>query len=335
MTNSSIGSHIQAFFAEYLISQRDMSPHTIAGYRDSVKLLLAFAARRRHKEAAALTFEDLGADVVLEFLDDIEKTRGNTIRTRNARLSAIHTLFRYVAAHEPQLLGLSQRICAIPVKKTIASRCITYLEYEEVLHILASIDQSRPLGGRDYLLILLLFETGARASELVGLRTSSLRFVEPAQVCILGKGRKERICPLRKKTAALIQAHLRERDVMALDAPLFVGLRGEPLSRFGLIRLVQRHVRTATKTMPSLAKKRICPHTFRHAAAIHLLRAGNDLSVVRSWLGHVSIVTTDHYTEVDIEAKRRALDASEPVPSRRRKPSWKKDPDLLAWLEAL
>ena len=334
MTNCSIGSHIQAFFADYLIAQRDMSPHTIASYRDSVKLLLAFAARRWHKGVAALTFEDLGPDIVLEFLDHIEKTRGNATRTRNARLAAIHTLFGYVAAHEPQLLGLSQRICAIPVKKSMAS-CITYLDYEEVLHILASIDQSRPLGRRDYLLILLLFETGARASELVSLRTSSLRFIEPAQVRILGKGRKERICPLRKKTAALIRAHLRERDVMSLDAPLFVGLRGEPLSRFGLLRLVQRHVRTAAKTMPSLAKKRVSPHTFRHAAAVHLLRAGNDLSVVRSWLGHVSIVTTDHYTEIDIEAKRRALDASEPVPSRRRSSSWKKDPDLLAWLEAL
>jgi site-specific recombinase XerD len=334
MTNPSIGSHVQAFFGDYLSSQRDMSPHTIASYRDSVKLLLAFAARRRHKEVAALIFEDLGPDVVLEFLEDIEKTRGNTARTRNARLAAIHTLFAYIAAHEPQLLGLCQRIRAIPIKKTVVGS-ITYLEYEEVLHILASIDQSRPLGRRDYLLVLLLFETGARASELVSLRTSSLRFVEPPQVRILGKGRKERICPLRKKTAALIRAHLRERSVIALDAPLFVGLRGEPLSRFGLLRIVQRHVHTAAKTMPSLAKKRIGPHTFRHAAAIHLLRATNDLSVVRSWLGHVSIVTTDHYTEIDIEAKRRALEASEPVPSGRRSPSWRKNPDLLTWLEAL
>ena len=333
MTNSSIGSHIQAFFADYL-TQRNMSPHTIASYRDSVKLLLAFAACHLRKDVAALTFEDLGPNVILKFLDDIENTRGNSTRTRNARLAAIHTLFGYVAAHEPQLLGLSQRICVIPVKRSVTP-CITYLEYEEVLHILASIDQSRHLGRRDYLLILLLFETGARASELVSLRTSSLRLEEPAQIRILGKGRKERVCPLRKKTAALIRAHLRERDVMGLDTPVFVGLRGEPLSRFGLLRLVQRHVRTAAKTMPSLGKKRIGPHTFRHAAAIHLLRAGNDLSVIRSWLGHVSIVTTDHYTEIDIEAKRRALEASEPVLSPRRNPSWKKDPDLLAWLEAL
>ena len=334
MTNHSIGGNVQAFFADYLMAQRDMSPHTIASYRDAVKLLLTFAARRRHKEVTALTFEDIGPEVVLGFLDDLEKTRKNTIKTRNNRLAAIHTLFGYVGAHEPEILGLCQRICAIPVKKTKAS-CITYLDYEEVLHILASIDLSTPLGRRDYLLILLLFETGARAQEIVSLRTTSVRLSDPAQVRILGKGRKERICPLRKRTASLIRKHLREHDVTSVDAPLFVGLRGEQLSRFGLLRLVQRHVRTAAKTRPSLAKKRIGPHTFRHAAAIHLLRAGNDLSVVRSWLGHVSIVTTDRYTEIDIETKRRALDTSDPVPSRRRVPSWKKDLDLLAWLEAL
>ncbi len=333
MTHPCIGAYIQSFFADYLTSQRDMSPHTISSYRDAIKLLLTFAARHRCKKVTALNFEDLAPAVVLEFLDDLEKTRENTTRTRNARLAAIHTLFDYVGAHEPRLLGLCQRISAIPVKKTKAS-CVRYLDYKEVLHILASIDLSKPLGRRDYLIILFLFESGARAQEIASLRTSSLRLSEPAQVRILGKGRKERICPLRKKTVALIRAHLRERNVMALDVPLFVGIRGEPLTRFGILRLVQRHVRAASKTMPPLAKEPIGAHTFRHAAAIHLLRAGNDLSVVRSWLGHVSIVTTDQYTEIDLETKRRAIEASGPVPSRRR-PSWKKNPDLLAWLETL
>jgi site-specific recombinase XerD len=311
-----------------------MSPHTIASYRDAIKLLLTFAARHRHKDVAALTFDDIGPEVLLRFLDDLEKTRGNSARTRNARLAAIHTLFNYIAAHEPKLLGLCQRICTIPLKRTKAS-CITYLEYEEILHILASIDVSKPRGRRDYLLMLLLFETGTRAQEIANLRTSSLRLSELAQIRIVGKGRKERICPLRKKTAALIRDHLRERDVLSIDVPLFVGPRGETLTRFGILRLVQRHVHAASKTMASLAKKRIGAHTFRHAAAIHLLRAGNDLSVIRSWLGHVSILTTDHYTQIDIEAKRRAIEASEPVSSRRRRPSWRKDPSLLEWLEAL
>jgi site-specific recombinase XerD len=334
MTYPITGAYIQSFFADYLTAQRDMSPHTISSYRDAIKLLLAFAARRRHKKVSALSFDDLGPTMVLEFLDDIEKTRKNTTRTRNARLAAIHTLFDYVGAHEPQLLGLCQRISAIPIKKTKAC-CVRYLDYDEVLHILASIDLKKSLGRRDYLIILFLFESGARAQEIASLRTSSLQLSEPAQVRILGKGRKDRICPLRKKTVALIRAYLRERKIMALDVPLFVSVRGEPLSRFGILRLVQRHVRAASKTMPSLAKEHIGAHTFRHAAAIHLLRAGNDLSVVRSWLGHVSIVTTDQYTEIDIETKRRAIEASEPVPSRRCRPSWKKNLDLLAWLETL
>jgi site-specific recombinase XerD len=281
-----------------------------------------------------LTFDHLGPEVVLAFLDDLEKSRGNTVRTRNARLAAIHSLFGYVAAHEPELLGVCQRIAAIPVKKTKAST-VVYLEHEEVLHLLASIDRSTSLNRRDYLIILLLFETGARADEIATLRTSSVRLSETAQIQILGKGRKQRVCPLRKKTAALIRDHLQERGVTSQDVPLFLGCRGAPLTRFGILRLVQRRVRAASGTMPSLADKRVGAHTFRHAAAIHLLRAGNDLSVIRSWLGHVSIMTTDHYTDVDIEMKRKALEASEPLPPPKRLPSWKKDPDLIVWLESL
>lgn len=333
MTPSSFGGYVQAFFADYLTAQRDLSPHTVASYRDALKLLLTFAVRRQHASVAELTFDDLAPEVVLEFLEDLEQTRRNTTRTRNARLAAIHTFFRYVAAHEPPVLGVCARICAIPLKKTTA-RTMGYLDYAEVLHILRSIDRSTPLGRRDYLLIALLFELGARAQEIASLRTSALRLCEPAHARILGKGRKERICPLRKKTAILIRDHLRERGATLRDEPLFLGARSEPLTRFGILRVVQRHVRAAAKTLPSLAVKGVGAHTFRHTAAIHLLRAGNDLTVIRSWLGHVSVVTTDQYTDIDLEMKRRALEASEPIPSSR-PPRWHKDPDLLAWLEAL
>jgi site-specific recombinase XerD len=334
MTISSLGCHVQTFFADYLIVQRGVSPHTIASYRDGIKLFLAFAARRHHKAVTALTFDHLGPEVVLAFLDDLENSRGNTIRTRNARLAAVHTLFSYVGAHEPELLGTCQRIAAIPVKKT-STATIEYLEHEEVLQILKSIDRSTPLNRRDYLIILLLFETGARAQEIASLRTSSVRLLETAHVQIMGKGCKQRVCPLRKKTAALIRDYLQERGVTSKDVPLFVGCRGNELTRFGILRLVQRRVRAASGTMPSLANKRVGAHTFRHAAAIHLLRAGNDLSVIRSWLGHVSIMTTDQYTDIDIEMKRRALEASEPLPPPKRIAPWEKEPDLIAWLEAL
>ena len=271
MTISNLGCHVQAFFADYLAVQRGLSPHTIASYRDAIKLLLVFAARHQRKTVAALTLDDLGPDVVLAFLDDLEKSRGNSIRTRNARLAAIHSLFGYVAAHDPELLGVCQRIGAIPVKKT-KTPTVVYLEHEEVLHLLASIDRSTSMSRRDYLIILFLFETGARAQEIASVSTSSLHLSEAAQVQILGKGRKQRICPLRKKTASLIRDHLKERDVTSQDEPLFLGCRGKPLTRIGILRVVQRRVRSALDTMPSLAAKRIGAHTFRHTAAIHLLR---------------------------------------------------------------
>lgn len=330
----SLACHVQAFFGDYLTTQRDLSPHTVLSYRDAFKLFLAFTARHRQKQVVELGFEDMEPGTVLAFLEDLEKNRGVSVRTRNARLSALHTFFRYVAAREPRVLDICQRISAIPTKKTVLPS-VVYLEHDEVLHILGSIDRSTRLGERDFLLIHLLFETGARAQEIASLRTGALRLSPPYQVRLLGKGRKERVCPLRAQTAELVRKHLGERGHAAdQDVPLFVSVRGTPLTRHGILRLVQRHARQAAKTMASLASKRVSAHTFRHSAAIHLLRAGNDLSVIRSWLGHVSVATTDHYTEVDLEMKRQALEATEPI-APNGQPSWRKNSDLLAWLEAL
>ena len=333
-TIPSLSHHVQAFFGNYLTSQRAMSPNTVLSYRDTFKLFLAFAARHHQKVVAALNFDDVGPDTVLAFLDDVEKQRRCSVRTRNARLAALHTFFRYVAEREPGVLHTCQRVNAIPVKKTQIPTPV-YLEHDEVLCILRSIDRSTALGRRDHLLVHLLYETGARAQEIARLRTSALRLSDPYQARFLGKGRKERICPLRATTATLIRQFLRERGVGDHeDVSLFVGPRGETLTRYGILRAVQRRVRQATASLPTLASKRIGAHTFRHSAAVHLLRSGNDLTVIRSWLGHVSITTTDHYTEIDLEMKKRALEASEPAPTPGRS-SWKKDPDLLAWLEAL
>jgi integrase/recombinase XerD len=333
-TVPSLGLHVQAFFGDYLTAQRALSQHTVLSYRDTFKLFLGFAARRRRKSISDLGFADIGPDAVLAFLEDLERSRKNSVRTRNTRLAALHTFFRYVAGHEPRVLHLCQRVTAIPVKKTRTAPAV-YLEHDEVLHILATIDRSTRGGRRDYLLVRLLFETGARAHEIADLRTTALRLSKPCQVHLFGKGRKERICPLRLGTAKLIRDHLVEHGVSAVqDAPLFIGKRGDPLTRHGVLRVVQRRTRQAAKTMPRLGTKRVGAHTFRHSAAIHLLRSGNALPVIRSWLGHVSVVTTDRYTEIDTEMKRRAIEATDPVPSPRR-PSWKRKPDLLAWLETL
>jgi site-specific recombinase XerD len=331
-----LGSYVQAFFSDYLTAQRDLSPNTVLSYRDTFKLLLVFAARRHRKEVAELGFRDIDPATVLAFLEDLETTRGSSVRTRNVRLAGLHTFFRYVAAHEPRLLDLCQRISAIPVKKAQPPIPV-YVEYDEVTHILDIIDRSTTIGRRDYLLIRLLFETGCRAQEIANLKASAFRLSTPYQVRILGKGRKERLCPLRASTAALIRSQLREKPssgTITQDLPLFVGTRGEALTRYGVLRVVQRHVRRASQTLCTLKAKQVGAHSFRHAAAIYLLRSGNDLSVVRSWLGHVSVVTTDHYTEIDLDMKRRALETTEPVPGPRSRPSWK-NPDLLSWLEAL
>ncbi|MFN7970813.1 MAG: tyrosine-type recombinase/integrase [Acidobacteriota bacterium] len=335
MTESALlGHYVQLFFGDYLTTQRNLSPHTIASYRDAIKLLLIYAASKKGRPVADLAFDDFGPDVVLGFLEDLEKRRHNSIRTRNSRLAAIHSLFRYVGAHEPTLLGLCQRVSAIPTKRAPSTN-VNYLEQDEVDAILAAVDQSTALGRRDHLLITLLFETGVRAQEVAGLRTRSLRLEGCPQVTVLGKGRKERVCPLRESTAARIRAHIRERDVGARDEPLFVGTHGAELTRIGVLRAVQRHVRRASRGSPRLAAKRIGAHTFRHSAAVHMLRAGNDLSVIKSLLGHVSIMTTDQYTDIDMKTKRQALEASAPIKARRRRASWQRKPDLLKWLESL
>jgi integrase/recombinase XerD len=334
-TTPDLGRHVQAFFADHLIAQRDLSPHTVLSYRDAMKLFLWFAAQRRKKPVADLGFDDVGPEIVLAFLDDLEKRRRCSARTRNVRLAALHTFFRWVAGREPQVLEICQRVSAIPVKKT-PIRMKVFLEHDEVLHVLARIDQSAPLGRRDYLLVHLLFATGLRASEVAGLRTSAFRLERPYQVRVMGKGRKERVCPLRSSTVLLLRRHMHERGLdQTRDVPLFVGRREEPLTRYGVLRLVQRHVRVAAADLAPLAAKRVGPHTFRHSTAVHLLRSGNDLETIRSWLGHVSIETTDQYTETDHETKRRALEVCQPLPAPRRRPSWKRDRDLLAWLEAL
>jgi integrase/recombinase XerD len=334
LTAPSLGRHVQAFFADYLTAQRDLSPNTVLSYRDALLLLLRFASDVRNKPVAQLGFDDVGPDTVLAFLKHLEVVRKNAARTRNARLAALHTFFGYVAEREPRVLDICQRIASIPVKRT-THKTEAYLERDEILHILGSIDRSTQLGQRDYLLVRFLFETGARAQEVAGVKCSSLRLFRPQQVRILGKGRKERLCPIRADTARIIRQYLRGRGITEeADAPLFSSVRGKALTRIGVLRAVQRHARKAALTMPRLAKMQIGAHTFRHSAAVHLLRAGNDLTVVRSWLGHVSIATTDLYTEIDMETKRRALEATKPIKSRARSASWK-SPSLLAWLEAL
>jgi site-specific recombinase XerD len=330
----SLADLIQAFFRRHLIATRGVSPHTVHAYRDAIRGLLTFAAARCSRSVVELSVDDLGRDTVLAFLDHLEQQRINSAATRNARLAAIHSLQRFIAVEDPTALAVCQQVLSIPYKRT-PSRAVTCLARADIEHLLTSIDRSTVLGRRDVALLQFLYNTGARAQEVVDLQLPAVRFDAPAQVRLLGKGRKERLCPLWAETVNLLRAMLRDRETRVdEDVSLFVNAAGRPLTRFGLGHIVQTRVAAASISRPTLAKVRVTPHTFRHTTALHLLQSGVELNVVRSWLGHASIETTHAYIEIDLEMKRAAIEACEPPGLNSPPPAWK-DPDLLTWLEAL
>jgi site-specific recombinase XerD len=335
-THSDLPTLLRGFFEEYLAAQRDVSTNTIHAYRDSIKLLLRYTARRTGRQVIRLRLADLDADTVLAFLGYLEAERKNCVATRNCRLVAIHRFFAYVVDTDPRHADLCRRILDIPVKKTISSN-MTYLDRDEMKALLAVPTRSHRLGLRDVALLTFLYNTGARASEAVELSIRAIRFETPAQVHIFGKGRKERACPLWPETATAILAYLQQRrDGDRPDAPLFLNAHGRRLGRFGVVTVVKRHVAAAARLQPSLPSKRISPHTLRHTAAMHLLQAGVELNVIKAWLGHVSITTTSQYIEIDMAMKREALDrCSPPVPTPPGDSPWHSRQDIVEWLEDL
>lgn len=327
---------LRGFFETYLAGQRDVSPNTIFAYRDSIKLLLRFAARKTGRQVIRLRVDDLGSDTVLAFLAYLETERKNCVATRNCRLVAVHRFFAYVADADPQHAELCRRVLDIPVKKTV-SNTMTYLDRDEMKALLAAPRSSHRHGRRDSALLTLLYNTGARASEVVGLKVRDVRFETPALVQILGKGRKQRACPLWSETVEALQAYLGQReDGERPDAPLFLNAQGRPLGRFGLAVILRRHIDTAVRQRPSLAAKRISPHTLRHTAAMHLLQSGVEINVIKSWLGHVSVTTTNQYIEIDMAMKREAIErCTPPVPEPTGDISWRSQRDVIEWLEDL
>lgn len=325
---------VRRFLGDYLPHQRAFSPHTIRSYRDSLKLLLNFAAKPKRR-VADLTVVDLTPVKIIDFLDHIEQHRGNDATTRNVRLSAIHSFFDYLGAEWPEHLDQARRILAITFKRT-AHRTIDYLEAEELRMILEKIDRRNVWGRRDYALLALMFNTGARVQEIVSLQTTDLRLTAPHSVKFFGKGRRERICPLWPETARLLQQHILDS---ALDPQhpqtLFRNHRGTPLTRFGARLILQRHVERASAVLPALKRKRIHPHSLRHGTAVHLLKSGVDLSTIAHWLGHTSINTTHKYVTIDLEAKRAAIAKAKPVTKSTKSAHWRTDNDLLTWLQSL
>jgi integrase/recombinase XerD len=322
---------LQAFFTDRLIGQRQASPHTIAAYRDTLRLLLTFAAQRTGKQPSLLDVDDLDAPLIGAFLDHLEHERGNSPRTRNARLAAIRSLFRYAALRHPEHAATIGRVLAIPPKR-FERALITFLAEPEIAALLAAPDRGTWTGRRDHAMLLLAAQTGLRASELIALTRGEVHLGVGAHLSCLGKGRKQRITPLTEQTVAVLRTWLAERAGQP-DQPLFPTRTGHALSRDAIEHRIAMHAETATAACPTLAAKKITPHVLRHTAAMRLLHAGVDTSVIALWLGHEQIETTQIYLHADMALKEQALARTTPLDT---PPGRYRPPDaLLAFLEAI
>jgi len=328
---SALAPSLQAYFTDRLIGQRAASPHTIAAYRHSFRLLLRFASERTGRPPSKLDIAALDAPLIAAFLAHLEQARGNAPTTRNNRLAAIHSLFAYLALHHPEHAASIQRVLAIPPKRT-QRNLLTYLTEPEVEALLCACEQATWTGRRDQAMLALTIQTGLRISELITLDCQDVTLTTGANVHTIGKGRKERRTPLTAATKALLRAWLDER-AGAPGEPLFPTITGKRLSRDAIERRLARHLASAAASCPSLGNKHVTMHTLRHTAAMRLLLAGNDITVIALWLGHEQITTTNIYLHADMTHKQEAIDRTKPLTA---KPGRYRPPDaLLAFLEAL
>lgn len=305
-----LGRCLVRFFQEYLPSLRGMSLHTIHSYRDSLVLFLRFAAKDTGHPVEALAIADFSAGRVGKFLKFLEAERGNGIATRNARLAALHTFARFMIAEHPEHMAGLQQVLVLPFKRGARMTPVEYLEKGEIVALLASIDRTTPSGRRDYTMFALMFNTGARVQEILNLRVRDVRLEPPCQVRLLGKGNKVRLCPIWPRTAQLLRDMIQnERATVGnpADRPVFLNRRGSAMTRFGVRYLLRKYLAVGAKQAPTLADKRIHPHSLRHTTAIHLLKAGVDFATISQWLGHASLDTTMRYARADIDLKRQAL----------------------------
>ena len=329
-----IGPLLHSYFADHLIAVKGLRPASVRSYRDTIRLLLAFTAADKGCKITRLRLEDLTFDRVTGFLRHLEQDRGNQVRTRNQRLAAVHSLFEYLASRDPELLGTCQQVTAIPMKRAAPAET-RFLEKNEVEDLLARLPARGRLALRDRTLVLFLYNTGARVQEAADLRAGHLNLGEHPLVRLHGKGDKWRTCPLWHKTADLLDSLLQSRSQPpAPEAPVF-SARGQPLTRSGIYKIIRRH--GACLDDPRTGR-RISPHIFRHTAAVHLLESGVEVNVIRGWLGHADLSTTNRYAEINTKTKEAALRACEPPDTSagsRATPIWRSDETLLNWLASL
>ncbi len=328
--------HLTNFLTHYLAAQRNLSPNTIMAYRDVFTLLLRFCRDVQGVALERLSLEQIDVSLVETFLDYLERERKSSPRTRNHRLAALHAFFRYVQAEEPTHMLQCQKILAIPLRRH-ARPTVAYLSKEELADILAQPDLRTPDGRRDAVLLSVLYDTGARVQELIDLLVGDVRLDTPAQLRLMGKGRKMRAVPLMGKTAQLLRDHIREHHLdrpEQFDKPLFQNARKQRLSRSGIRYILQKYLVKARNKRPIL-NRIVSPHTLRHTKGMHLLQSGISLDMIRDFLGHVDVKTTQIYARANLEMKRKALekiDDSSPV---RTIPCWQENKDLLDWLRSL
>jgi integrase/recombinase XerD len=330
-----LGTVVHSFFADYLSVQKGLRLGSIRSYRDTIRLFLRFLSEQMHQPIATLALHDLTLDRVLAFLKHLEQERGNSVRTRNQRRAALNTFFTYLVLRAPEMLANCQQVAAIPVKRTPLPDT-HYLEREEVTALFRALPRAGYFALRDQTLLLFLYNTGARVQEVADLRVEHLDLNAPAKVHLHGKGDKWRICPLWQETVKHLERLLAQHRLVPSD-PVFCARRNLPLTRSGIYKIVRRHAAAWDTSGPS--PRRVTPHLFRHTAAVHLLESGVEINVIRGWLGHVNLDTTNRYAELTLRAKMEALRTCEvscgTSAPRHARAIWKDDKALLDWLNSL
>jgi site-specific recombinase XerD len=335
MTTITLGTLIRAFFVDYLAGQKGLRPTSIRSYRDTVRLLLSFVSADAQRPISQLRMEHLTFERVLGFLQHLETTRHNHVATRNQRLAGLRTLFEYVGRRIPEMLHVCERVAAIPTKRTPCPET-RFLDREEIATLFARLPREGRYAQRDHALLLMLYNTGARVQEIADLRIEHVSLVSPLHVRLHGKGDKWRTCPLWEATARAVRRLLDERPVTDPQAPLFTSATGRPLTRVGIYKRVRQHA-ACLESSAKWSTHRITPHVFRHTTAVHLLEAGVEVNVIRGWLGHVSLETTNRYADITLRMKEAAMKLCEPpTPRQESHPShWRDDAALLRWLSSL
>jgi len=339
MNKSGLGNTIYLFFEDYLKCQKGVQYKTIQSYRDTLRLFLQFVSKVSHCSITKLSLSDMTSDCVSRFLKSLEENRNNKVQTRNQRLVALRTFFGYIARQDPQMLKEAQQVAALPTKRTSPPETF-YLEHDEINLLFTNLADCTKNSLRDYILLLFLYNTGARVEEVAQLKVSNLELNGQLRVHLHGKGNKWRVCPIWKKTSDLLSRIIKENNCTDKhDCPVFLSRSGRALTRFGIYKIVRRHTAQFNKKTANGTNKYVSPHLIRHSTAVHLLESGVDVNVIRAWLGHVSLQTTNRYAEISLKMKAKALKICEPQLDvstvHRKHPIWRDDSSLLKWLKSL